>query len=81
MLVGIRKNLARRWFATKSVHKSGHITQVMGAVVDVSFDEDMPPILHALEVVGHERKLILEVASHLSRNSVRTIAMDSTDGL
>jgi F0F1-type ATP synthase beta subunit len=81
MLVGIRKNLARRWFSAKVAHTNGHVTQVMGAVVDVNFDEDLPPILHALEVVGHERKLILEVAAHLSRNSVRTIAMDSTDGL
>jgi hypothetical protein len=47
MLFGIRKNLARRWFSTKAELKKGHITQVMGAVVDVTFEGDLPPILHA----------------------------------
>ena len=82
MLFGIRKTLAKRWFCTKvAPNMTGKITQVMGAIVDVSFDENMPPILHALEVKGAERKLILEVAAHTSRNTVRTIAMDSTEGL
>ena len=59
----------------------GKIKQVLGAVVDVSFDEKLPQILDAL-VVNHENKdLILEVAQHLGENTVRTIAMDSTDGL
>jgi F0F1-type ATP synthase beta subunit len=81
MLSSVRKNLAKRSFATNAKLKNGHISQVMGAVVDVHFDEDLPPIEHALEVVGHTRRLVLEVAAHLSRSSVRTIAMDSTDGL
>ncbi len=59
----------------------GKIKQVLGAVVDVSFDEKLPQILDAL-VVKHENKdLVLEVAQHLGENTVRTIAMDSTDGL
>ena len=60
---------------------SGKIKQVLGAVVDVSFEEKLPQILDAL-VVKHEKKdLVLEVAQHLGENTVRTIAMDSTDGL
>ena len=59
----------------------GIITQVTGAVVDVSFEKDLPGILNALEVDHEGSKLILEVAQHLGENSVRTIAMDTTDGL
>ena len=60
----------------------GHITQIIGAVVDVQFDAlPIPPVLNALEVLGHTGRLVLEVAQHLGDNSVRTIAMDSTDGL
>ena len=60
---------------------SGKIKQVLGAVVDVSFEDKLPQILDAL-VVKHEKKdLVLEVAQHLGENTVRTIAMDSTDGL
>jgi len=59
----------------------GSVTQVIGAVVDVQFEGGVPPILNALEVEGHEPKLILEVAQHLGENTVRTIAMDGTDGL
>ena len=59
----------------------GKIKQILGAVVDVSFEDKFPQILDAL-VVKHENKnLILEVAQHLGENTVRTIAMDSTDGL
>ena len=59
----------------------GTITQVTGAVVDVSFEKDLPAILNALQVDHEGSKLILEVAQHLGENSVRTIAMDTTDGL
>ena len=60
---------------------SGKIKQILGAVVDVTFDEKLPQILDAL-VIKHENKdLVLEVAQHLGENTVRTIAMDSTDGL
>ena len=61
--------------------KNGKIIQVIGAVVDVQFDGDLPEILTALEVDNGGSKLILEVAQHLGENSVRTIAMDSTEGL
>lgn len=54
---------------------------MIGAVVDVQFDGPLPPILNALEVAGHHTRLVLEVAQHLGENTVRTIAMDGTDGL
>jgi len=60
---------------------SGKISQVLGAVVDVEFEGDLPRILNALEVDNSGNKLILEVAQHLGENAVRTIAMDTTDGL
>jgi len=59
----------------------GTITQVIGAVVDVQFDGDKPAILNALKVDIADRNLILEVAQHLGENTVRCIAMDTTDGL
>lgn len=49
---------------------------VIGAVVDVQFDDDLPPILNALEVQNRSPRLVLEVAQHLGENTVRTIAMD-----
>ena len=61
--------------------KNGKIIQVIGAVVDVQIEGDLPEILTALEVDNNGNKLILEVAQHLGENSVRTIAMDSTEGL
>ena len=63
------------------MNKNGKITQVIGAVVDVQFDGDLPEILTALEVDNSGNKLMLEVAQHLERMSVRTIAMDATEGL
>jgi len=59
----------------------GTISQVMGAVVDVKFDGDLPEILNALEVDNNGNRLVLEVAQHLGESRVRTIAMDTTDGL
>jgi len=59
----------------------GRITQVIGAVVDVHFDGELPAILTALEVDNHGNRLVLEVAQHLGESTVRTIAMDSTEGL
>src|SRR5258706_15158386 len=59
----------------------GKITQVIGAVVDVHFEGELPSILNALHVDNAGRTLVLEVAQHLGENTVRTIAMDSTDGL
>ncbi len=64
--------------ATNSV---GKVSQVLGAVVDVQFSGDLPAILNALEVKVGDQTLVLEVAQHLGENTVRTIAMDTTDGL
>jgi len=59
----------------------GKITQVLGAVVDVHFDGDLPAILNALHAENQGKRLVLEVAQHLGENIVRTVAMDTTDGL
>ena len=59
----------------------GHITQITGAVVDVQFDGKLPQILNALHTENEGKRLVLEVAQHLGENTVRAIAMDSTDGL
>ncbi|OYQ33375.1 F0F1 ATP synthase subunit beta [Niveispirillum lacus] len=59
----------------------GRITQVLGAVVDVQFNGELPPILNALHTQNEGKTLVLEVAQHLGENTVRTIAMDTTDGL
>ncbi|MCC7260483.1 MAG: F0F1 ATP synthase subunit beta, partial [Alphaproteobacteria bacterium] len=60
---------------------TGKITQVISAVVDVKFEGAMPAILNALETENDGKRLVLEVAQHLGENTVRTIAMDSTEGL
>ena len=60
---------------------NGTIAQVIGAVVDVAFEGELPPILTALETKNGANTLVLEVAQHLGENTVRTIAMDGTDGL
>ena len=59
----------------------GKVVQIMGAVVDVKFNDHLPAILDALEIEQDGKKLVLEVAQHLGENSVRTIAMDTTEGL
>src|SRR5215831_7745351 len=59
----------------------GHITQVIGAVVDVQFEGHLPAILNALETKNQGRRLVLEVAQHLGESTVRTVAMDISDGL
>ena len=59
----------------------GKITQIIGAVVDVKFNEDLPEILSALECKNGDNRLVLEVAQHLGESTVRTIAMDATEGL
>jgi len=63
------------------MNKKGKITQIIGAVVDVNFETDLPEIYTALETNNSGNKLILEVAQHLGENDVRTIAMDATEGL
>src|SRR5438034_1348523 len=60
---------------------TGHVSQVMGAVVDVQFDGHLPAILNALETDNHGNRLVLEVAQHLGESTVRTIAMDTSKGL
>jgi F-type H+-transporting ATPase subunit beta len=60
---------------------SGKVSQVIGAVVDVTFDGHLPAILNALETNNNGNRLVLEVAQHLGENTVRTIAMDTTEGL
>ncbi|MBB3712430.1 MAG: F0F1 ATP synthase subunit beta [Limimaricola soesokkakensis] len=59
----------------------GKVTQVIGAVVDVQFGDHLPEILNALTTENNGKKLVLEVAQHLGENTVRTIAMDATEGL
>ena len=61
--------------------EAGQVSQVIGAVVDVHFDGQLPEILNALETVNNDQRLVLEVAQHLGENTVRTIAMDTTEGL
>ena len=69
--------------AAKAASKAaaGKIKQVIGAVVDVQFEGELPQILNALETSNGGSRLVLEVAQHLGENTVRTIAMDSTEGL
>ncbi|MBT3907556.1 MAG: F0F1 ATP synthase subunit beta [Rhodospirillaceae bacterium] len=64
-----------------SENTTGKITQVMGAVVDVQFEGELPNILNALHVDHQDKTLVLEVAQHLGESTVRTVAMDTTDGL
>merc|ERR1719171_2571519 len=73
---------AHAGLATRAMSTAfGKVTQVIGAVVDVQFDGHLPFILNALEVEGHDVRLVLEVSQHLGENTVRTIAMDATEGL
>merc|ERR1711998_151817 len=74
---GLRK--ASRSFASEVA--PGKVTQVIGAVIDVQFDGNLPPIQNALEIEGADPRCVLEVAQHLGENTVRTIAMEGTDGL
>ncbi|SFO44565.1 ATP synthase F1 subcomplex beta subunit [Mesorhizobium sp. NFR06] len=67
--------------ATKRVGAAGKVRQVIGAVVDVQFEDHLPAILNALETQNVGNRLVLEVAQHLGENTVRCIAMDSTEGL
>ncbi|MCV0394603.1 MAG: F0F1 ATP synthase subunit beta [Rhizobiaceae bacterium] len=86
-----RKTAATKAAAPKSAGRApakkaggsatGKVAQVIGAVVDVSFSGDLPPILNALETDNQGQRLVLEVAQHLGENTVRAIAMDSTEGL
>jgi F-type H+-transporting ATPase subunit beta len=78
-----KKKARKRQMATAATPalNTGRISQVIGAVVDVTFDGTLPEILSALTTDNNGNKLVLEVAQHLGESTVRTIAMDSTDGL
>ncbi len=78
-----KKAPAKRSTAKKAAPKggAGKIAQVIGAVVDVQFEGALPPILNGLETDNNGNRLVLEVAQHLGENTVRTIAMDSSEGL
>src|SRR5580658_5040970 len=64
-----------------AANQIGRVTQVMGAVVDVQFEGHLPAILNSLETKNGANRLVLEVAQHLGESTVRTIAMDATEGL
>ncbi|NP_001171729.1 ATP synthase, H+ transporting, mitochondrial F1 complex, beta polypeptide [Saccoglossus kowalevskii] len=77
---------ARRHYAAEKAQAAaqpavGKVVAVIGAVVDVQFEDNLPPMLNALEVVGRQPRLVLEVAQHLGESVCRTIAMDGTEGL
>ena len=59
----------------------GIVTQIIGAVVDVQFNDELPEILNALETENNGNRLVLEVAQHLGESTVRAVAMDATEGL
>jgi F-type H+-transporting ATPase subunit beta len=67
--------------APKAAAAAGKVTQIIGAVVDVQFDGELPAILNALETTNNGKRLVLEVAQHLGESTVRCIAMDATEGL
>jgi F-type H+-transporting ATPase subunit beta len=76
-----KKTTAKKADNTNVSAGKGTIAQVIGAVVDVQFEGELPPILNALETDNHGNRLVLEVAQHLGENTVRCIAMDTTEGL
>src|SRR5919206_4080080 len=65
----------------EATNQVGRITQVIGAVVDVQFEGHLPAILNALETKNQGNRLVLEVAQHLGESTVRTVAMDTSEGL
>ncbi|KAK7083165.1 ATP synthase subunit beta, mitochondrial [Halocaridina rubra] len=76
-----RNYAAKAEAASQTGVAPGRVVAVIGAVVDVQFDGELPPILNSLEVANRSPRLVLEVAQHLGENTVRTIAMDGTEGL
>merc|ERR1739846_103105 len=81
VLPAVQSIQLKRDYAAAASKANGRIVAVIGAVVDVQFDEALPEILNALDVEGRSPRLVLEVAQHLGENTVRTIAMDGTEGL
>merc|ERR1712051_933538 len=80
-LQGIQARRTYADYAAAAKTNNGQIVAVIGAVVDVQFEDGLPEILNALDVEGRSPRLVLEVAQHLGENTVRTIAMDGTEGL
>ena len=78
---GLLRSFSEPAAAAATGKKLGAVSQVIGAVVDVHFEGELPPILNSLEVQDHDHRLVLEVAQHLGDSNVRCIALDSTDGL
>jgi len=76
-----KKKAAPKKAATGKKGSTGKVLQIIGPVIDVQFEGDLPPILNALEATNNGKRLVLEVAQHLGENSVRAIAMDETEGL
>src|SRR6187200_3497406 len=64
-----------------AANQTGRVTQVIGAVVDVQFEGHLPAILNSLETKNQGNRLVLEVAQHLGESTVRTVAMDTSEGL
>lgn len=77
----INRNYAAKTAAKAAAAGQGKVVAVIGAVVDVQFSGELPSILNALEVSNRTPRLVLEVAQHLGESTVRTIAMDGTEGL
>merc|ERR1711936_1288218 len=80
-VLNTQRNYAKEAPKPAAAAATGRVVAVIGAVVDVQFDDHLPAILNSLEVTNRSPRLILEVASHLGENTVRTIAMDGTEGL
>merc|ERR1711936_531744 len=80
-VLNTQRNYAKEAPKPAAAVATGRVVAVIGAVVDVQFDDHLPAILNSLEVSNRSPRLILEVASHLGENTVRTIAMDGTEAL
>src|SRR6266567_4230151 len=78
---GMQTRISVQYQGPSMANPVGHITQVIGAVVDVQFEGHLPAILNALETKNQGHRLVLEVAQHLGELTVRTIAMDTSEGL
>merc|ERR1711936_191757 len=80
-VLNTQRNYAKEAPKPAAAAATGRVVAVIGAVVDVQFDDHLPAILNSLEVSNRSPRLVLEVAQHLGENIVRTIAMDGTEGL
>src|SRR6266487_1473987 len=76
---GMQTRISVQYQGPSMANPVGHVTQVIGAVVDVHFEGVLPPILNALETKNQGNRLVLEVAQHLDESTVRTIAMDTSE--